>query len=150
MISFPLTLFRLDTGEIVSSPYIGCSEDAKTLMIDANLAIWGRETHGVIEVESDARTNFVVTLDDLPTIADRPALFVNIDRTEIELGEFATLTGMPDPCRIVIDAADPTVETQTHDIEGGGFEFEPESPGTYTIEVNRFPFLPWKAEVTAT
>jgi hypothetical protein len=61
-----------------------------------------------------------------------------------------TLTGLPDPCQIIIDDPDPLVETTTTTVTGGGFVFVADDPGIYTVEVRRWPFVPFKIEFTAT
>jgi hypothetical protein len=48
-----------------------------------------------------------------------------------------------------VDDSDPGVETQTFAVEGGGFVFSADDPGVYTVEVRRWPFVPFKVEFTA-
>ncbi len=146
---FSATVYKIATGEIVTSTDHSSDPAFQETILNNILTYWGAEEHGIVTTAGQPATHYVVTLDELPTVVPRPDLVVNIDRTEVGAGEFVTLTGMPNPCRVIIDAVDPTVETQTYDIEGGGFEFEPETPGLYTIEVHRFPFLAWKVEIVA-
>lgn len=150
--TFPYAVYRLDTGRIVSSGAIGTSDDLKDAQIAANLAVWGAEEHAAIEAQADAESHYVGTLGGEPAVLDRPNLMVRVDKTVIEAGgiDEAVLTGLPDPCEVVIDDPDPTVETTVAEVTGGGFIFAADNPGTYTIEIRRFPFLPFKAEITAT
>jgi hypothetical protein len=147
----PYTLYYASSGEIITSGIIGGSADMKDLQIAANIALFGDDCVAM-EVDSDPKTQYVQVLSETPTVVDRPNLQVGIDKTSIIAGgdDYLTLTGLPDPCEIIIDAPDPTVETMITEVSGGGFEFEAATPGIYTIEVRRFPFLPLKIEVTAT
>ena len=58
------------------------------------------------------------------------------------------LTGLPNPCTIVQDPGEP--EETSHEVTGGGFVFSAETPGKYQFRVDRFPFLPFSIEFTAT
>jgi hypothetical protein len=146
------TIYRKETGEIVSTGLFLCEEE----MVDINFAIrvdqYGGTDHDSIDAAADPDKNYVATLSGEPTVVDRPPLGVGLDKTAIAADgeDYATLTGLPDPCTIIIDDPDPTVETTTHTVAGGGFEFEAATPGVYTIEIRRFPFLPLKVEITAT
>lgn len=150
-INTPYTLYYESSGEIITSGIIGGSADMKDLQIAANVAIFGSDCAS-LEVDSDANTQYVQVLSETPTIVDRPYLQISIDKTSIIAGgdDYLTLTGLPDPCEIIIDAPDPTVETTITEVSGGGFEFEATTPGLYTIEVRRFPFVPFRVDVTAT
>lgn len=149
-INTPFTLYYESSGEIIASGMIGGSADMKDLQIAANVSIFGSDCAS-LEVDSDADTQYVQVLSETPTIVDRPYLQISIDTTSIIAGggDYLTLTGLPDPCQIIIDAPDPTVQTTITEVSGGGFEFEAATPGIYTIEVRRFPFLPFKIEITA-
>lgn len=145
-------IYRLSDGKIVSKGTVSATSDMIDAQLAVNLGIWGADDHGIVASDADSERHFVGTLGGEPTVMDRPPLVVKIDRTEIEAGgvDEAILTGLPDPCEVVIDDPDPTVETTVAEVTGGGFIFAADNPGTYTIEVRRFPFLPFKVEVTAT
>jgi hypothetical protein len=42
------------------------------------------------------------------------------------------------------------VETTVTTVSGGGFVFIADDPGVYSVEVSRWPFLPFLIEFTAT
>lgn len=150
-ITIPYTIYRPSSGEIITSGIVSGGADMNTRQIEANVSIYGDDC-AAVEVDSDPNTQYVQALSESPTVLDRPNLQVSIDKTSIiaDGADYLTLTGLPDPCEIIVDAPDPTVETTITEVSGGGFEFEADTPGTYTIEVRRFPFLPLKIEVTAT
>lgn len=146
------TIHRLDTGEIVCVQAMAFAEEHRAVYRDAALAPWGAETHGLLEVFSDPARHYVATLGGQPVREDRPALRVSVDKTAIAADglDAATLTGLPNPCEVVVDADDPDADTVAAEVAGGGFEFAAEVPGTYAIEVRRFPFLPFRQEIVAT
>lgn len=148
------TVYRKDTGEIVSTGYFACEPE----MVDINFAIradqFGGQDHDVIDAPADPETSYVAILDGKAVVADRPELVVRTedDKTTLVAGgeDSITLTGLPDPCEIIVDDPDPAVETQVYTVEGGGFIFMADDPGIYTVEVRRWPFLPFRIEFTAT
>jgi hypothetical protein len=148
----PISIYRTDTGEVVSTGSIVFLDEFRATQISAALAPWGDDIHALVETASDPATQYIQVLDGIAEAVDKPELVVDIDKTEIlaDDEDFATLTGLPDPCEIIVDDPDPTVETTTTQVFGGGFEFAAATPGVYTIEVRRFPFLPLKVEITAT
>lgn len=150
-ISAHYTLYRPSSGEILTSGMVGGSADMISVQIDANVSLYGSDC-SALKVPSDPNTQYVQVLSETPTVVNRPNLQVSIDKTSIiaDSADYLTLTGLPDPCEIIIDAPDPTVETTVIEVSGGGFEFEAATPGIYTIEVRRFPFLPFRIDVTAT
>lgn len=149
----PVAIYRIETGEIVSVGGIQFVPEFKEQQISAAIAPWGADSHALVEGEASADSHYVSVLDEQATVTDRPELIVIIedDKTTIQADgvDETTLTGLPNPCEIILDAPDPTVETQRIEVTGGGFIFSAETPGVYTIEVIRFPFLPWKVEITA-
>lgn len=151
-----IAVYDLLTGEIISTGGIQFDDDLKEVQIAAALAPWGVETCGLYEgmAEASKETQYVAVLDGVPALVDKPELlvFIENDKTTILADgvDETTLTGLPDPCEIIIDDPDPTVETQVVEVTGGGFVFTAEDPGVYSIEVVRFPFLPWIVEITAT
>ena len=150
------TVYRKDTGEIVQYSNFMCGEDIEQISRNffGRLQFFGATDHDYVEFPSDPETDYVAVMGEQVVIAQRPELivFVEDDKLEIRAGgeDSTTLTGLPDPCQIIVDDPDPAVETQTYDVTGGGFIFEADDPGVYTIEVRRFPFLPFKIEITAT
>ena len=148
----PFAVYRLDTGRIVSAGGVTGSPEGIDEQVAAQLLPWGDAEHAVLAVAADPEAHFVATLGDRPTVQERPPLVVSLDRTSIAADgiDEAVLTGLPDPCEVVIDADDPTVETTVAQVTGGGFVFTAEDPGTYVVEVRRFPFLPFQATIEAT
>lgn len=145
-------LYRSGTGEILTVISIAGSQDLEAVQVAANVAAYGPDCAALRGHSGDSQTQYVQSLNDEPVIANKPPMPIVLDKTEIAAGgtDYATLTGLPDPCEIIVDDPDPTVETTVYTVEGGGFEFEAQTPGLYTIEVRRFPFLPLKVEITAT
>lgn len=149
------TIYKKATGEIVQYSYFDCPDDIEFIAKNhyGRLLFFGVEEYDFVDAKSDPATQYVAILDGQQIVAERPDLvvFVENDKTTIQADgvDETTLTGLPDPCEIIIDDPDPTVETQRIEVAGGGFIFAAENPGVYTIEVIRFPFLPWKVEITA-
>ncbi len=150
----PYTIYRKDTGEIATTIYIGGSADLEPIQVAANVEQWGADDYAAVIGDSDGAIHYIAILDDQAVIADRPELIVTTedDRTTLQADgiDTITLTGLPDPCEIIVDDPDPGVETQSFIVDGGGFVFSVDDPGVYTIEVRRWPFLPFKIEFTAT
>lgn len=153
---FSVTVFKTATGEVVSSTRHTSDgdENFKALVIANILTTWG-DGYGVAEGDANPTDEFYVQfLDETAIIVRKPDLIVHVedDKTTIESGgeDYTTLTGLPDPCTIIIDDPDPGVATQEIEVTGGGFIFEADDPGVYTIEIRRFPFLPFRMEITAT
>lgn len=149
----PVLIYKEDTGEVISRVDIGFIDEFKESQLAAMLAPWG-EGHGALEAEGTPETHYVATLGDRVLSAERPELIVATvdDKTTLVADgvDSITLTGLPDPCDIIIDDPDPTVETTVTEVTGGGFVFVADDPGVYTVEVRRWPFLPFKIEFTAT
>ncbi len=150
----PYTIYRKDTGEIATTIYISGSEDLEPLQVAANVEQWGVDDYAAVLGDSDGAIHYVAVLDDKAVVAGRPELIATTenDKTTLQADgvDSIVLTGLPDPCDIIVDAPDPGVETQTFTVEGGGFVFSVDDPGVYTVEVRRWPFLPFKIEFTAT
>lgn len=150
----PIAIYDLQTGEIKSTGGLLFDPDLKDVQINAALAPWGGfEVCGLYEGTETAspETQYISILDDAAVITERPPLVVEVDTTTLTADgiDSITLTGLPDPCEIVIDAPDPLVETTTTAVTGGGFIFTADDPGVYTVEVHRWPFVPFKIEFTA-
>lgn len=147
------SVYRKDTGEIVQYSNFYCADDAEYIANNCLVKVmaFGSDDHSFVKEQSNRDTQYVQVIDGVAEVIDKPELVVAIDKTEIlaDGEDFATLTDLPDPCEIIVDDPDPTVETTTTQVFGGGFEFAAETPGVYTLEVRRFPFLPWLVEITA-
>lgn len=148
------TIYRKDTGQIVETGGFTCEEDFVEMNFAVRVNNWGGADYDSIDSDADSAIHYVIVLAGETIVTDRPSLLINIvdNKTTIAAGtgDSAIFTGLPDPCQIIIDDPDPMVETTIEEVTGGGFEFEAADPGVYTLEVRRFPFLPWKVEITAT
>jgi len=153
MTATPTILYRKSTGEIISTGGIQFESGHEDTQIAAAIAPWGDDV-GLVVGSGNKETHYVAIIDEQAVIADRPPLVVRTqdDRTTLAAdGEDSiALTGLPNPCEIIIDAADPDVETEIISVAGGGFVFVADDPGVYTVEVRRWPFLPFRIEFTAT
>ena len=147
------TVYKIATGEIVQTGMFSCDEDFVDMNCAARVHSYGGTTHDVVDASADPAIHYVAVLDEKETVVERPELVVHIDGDKRTLQadgvDTITLTGLPDPCDIIVGAPDPGVETQTFTVEGGGFVFSADDPGVYTVEVRRWPFLPFKVEFTA-
>ena len=77
-------------------------------------------------------------------VTDRPLLPVSVSKTEIEADDVdvAMIEGLPQPCTVKVDGIDYVVEE-------GVLEIGSPMPATYTIEIDHWPYLPFKTEVVA-
>ena len=73
-----------------------------------------------------------------PTIQCPPLTNVAANDTDL-----FTISNLPRPCIVSIDGI-------PYEIDDGKFEFTTSMPGVYVIEIDHFPYLPFRAEVTAT
>ena len=148
------TVYKKYSGEIVQTGMFSCDEDFVEMNFAARVHFYGGADHDVADFPADPALHYVVVLDGQEIVVDRPELAVRTedDKTTIEADgiDAITLTGLPDPCEIIIDAPDVDVETTIQTVSGGGFVFTADDPGVYTVEVQGFPFLPFKIEFTAT
>lgn len=149
---FSVTVYLKDTGEVRACTHHSCEQDFKETVIENIHNAWGVSEHGVIDSESLPEKHYVGVVGGKPIVIDRPPIPYVIDKTTLVAGtgDFVTITGLHNPCTIVVDDPDPTVETATHVVTDGGFEFEPETPGVYIIEISKFPFLSATITITAT
>jgi hypothetical protein len=78
-------------------------------------------------------------------LAERPMVAIAVDRTEITADgvDTASITGLPDPCTLLIDGVPVTVD-------GGRLELTADMPATYSIVFDQFPAMSWSVEITAT
>jgi hypothetical protein len=146
----PVIIYRIDTGEIVSTGGIQFIPELKDQQIAAAISPWGAEEYALIEGESDPETQYVIPTNQGPLIAHRPSLIVSVNKSIIIANgtDAAILTGLPSPCEIIQDSGEP--EEQRVIVTGGGFLFTAENPGVYKFKIERFPFLPLELEFTAT
>jgi hypothetical protein len=140
--SFP-TVYKKDTGQIVQTGMIWCEDDVVEQNFNARLAYYGAETHAIINADANAETQYVAVVGDQVLVVDRPPVPYLVDKTTIIAGgdDFCTISGLHDPCEVIIDDPDPLVETVVETVTGGSFEFAAETPGDYTIQIQKFPFL---------
>lgn len=148
----PVVIYRKDTGEIVSTGGITFHDEFRETQTAAALVPWGEDQYALAEFQGNPDVNYIGTIGGQIVLLDRPPVPYHVDKTTISAGgvDFATITGLHNPCEIVVDDPDPTVETTVYVVEDGGFEFAADVPGLYTIEVRHFPFVPMKLEITAT
>jgi hypothetical protein len=123
------------------------------IQISAALAPWGGpESCGVYMGSGDSskEANYIVPVDGVPSIIPRPILRVSLSKTEVVANgiDSITLRGLPDPCEMIQDPGE--LEESRVTVEGGGFVFTAETPGTYRFRIERFPFVPLDLEFTAT
>lgn len=146
------SVFLIETGEIVSRATYSHGDEGPGYQLDGLRSAWPEETHGIVTPDADPARHYVGTLGGEAVILDRPAMPAQTDKATVAADgvDELTLTGLPDPCEIVIDEPDPNVETTTVTVTGGGFVFTADDPGVYTVQVTRFPFLPFTVQVTAT
>jgi hypothetical protein len=146
-------IYEISTGMIKSTGGIGFIEEHRDEQVAAALAPWGSDSHALFEGEADLERHYIPILDGEPVKADRPELIVRTEDDKTTLladgADTIVLTGLPDPCEIIIDDPDPDVETTAQTVNGGGFIFVADDPGVYSIEVRRWPFLPFLIELTA-
>lgn len=147
------TLYKPSTGEIIAPLEVYGNPDEDHIQVEANCAAHAPDC-APVQGYGNQSTHYVVNVGDEMVIADRPPLFVEIQDGETTLQadgiDTITLTGLPNPCEVIIDAPDPDVETTVTEVTGGGFIFSADDPGVYTVEVRRWPFRPFLVEFTAT
>jgi hypothetical protein len=144
------TVFNKHTGKIVQSGAFSCDEDFVDMNFAVKVDFYGGADHDVIDAPADDLANYVVMVDNVPSIVPRPILRVSLNKTEIVANgtDSITLRGLPDPCEMVQDPGEPEESRVT--VEGGGFVFTAETPGVYRFRIERFPFVPLDLEFTAT
>jgi hypothetical protein len=147
------SVYRIDTGEIVQYSNFTCQDDDDLVAknYDYRLDEAGRSEHAILKQETDPVTQYVAAMGDQVLVIERPSIPYQIDKTFIMAGgeDFCTISGLHDPCEVVIDDPDPLVETVTVTVTGGAFEFSADTAGVYTIQIDKFPFLLMTLEVIA-
>lgn len=148
------TVYRVETGEIMGYSTFSVSDDPEEIEknFSVRVRMYGETGYGYVAAESDPAIHYVAIQGDTPVVTERLPVPYRIDRDTLTAGtgDYITITGLHNPCELVIDNPDPTVATWRATVSGGGFEFEAETAGLYTIEISRFPFLPATIEITAT
>lgn len=68
---------------------------------------------------------------------DRPVMPGTLDKPQIlaDGNDLATISNLPQPCTV-------TFKGQQYPVEDGSFSFTANIPGSYTVEVEAFPYLP--------
>lgn len=95
------------------------------------------------DVEQPWSDTHMVVMDPEPRLEPRPSLA--FDKTSIVADgeDTATLTGLPDPCTVIVD-------DEAYEVTGGTLEIASDMPAVYRIEIeDPFPYLPFVAEITA-
>lgn len=79
-----------------------------------------------------------------PFVRDRPAMAALQDKRTITADgeDFMTLSGLPRPCRVLIDSTE-------YEVSDGTLEWGTLMPGEYKITVTAWPYHDWEGEVTA-
>jgi hypothetical protein len=146
-----VAVYKKSTGEIVHIGAFSCDEGSVDLNFSARVSQFGDEEYDFIEASADRTIHYVAVLDDQRIVIEKPPIPYSVDRTVVVSGgeDFITISGLHDPCEIVIDDPDPLVETVTETVTGGSFEFSAATVGVYTIEIEKFPFLPMSLEIIA-
>lgn len=75
-----------------------------------------------------------------PRVLPRPELS-GFDRTAVAAGEVLTMTA-PEGCVVIVDG------TPYPPQSGGTLAIRFDHPGVYVVEIDHFPFLPFRAEIT--
>lgn len=147
------SIYRKDSGQIVQYSNFTCQQDEELISrnYEARMIGFGETEHAILEEESDPATQYIQMMGDAPVVLARPSVPYQIDKTVIVSGgeDFCTISGLHDPCEVVIDDPDPLVETVTVTVTGGAFEFAADQVGTYTIGIDKFPFMPLSLEIMA-
>ena len=131
----------------------------KVIRYDSEGRIFSTVTSGVddafINHLRNVDSNFV-TAADLPErlftdwyvasgeLRPRPSHSITLSKDRIVADDVdeAVLTGLPSPATLSIDGI-------AYEIVGGSVEFATPMPGTYVIEINHWPYLPFSAEIVA-
>lgn len=149
--SFYLTIFDKNSGAVSASLHYATTEEFKSTLI-ANALASLPDTSGIVEGFGDPSTHYVTTIRGEPALVPRQNMRISLKggkKTLVANGtDTVELTGLPNPCTIVQDPGEP--EETSHEVTGGGFVFSAETPGKYQFRVDRFPFLPFSIEFTAT
>lgn len=146
------TIFNKTTGEIVQSGFFSCSEESVQANFEARMSVYDPATYSCVDAQSDSSLHYVAVVRGEPVVVSRQNMRITIKDGKTTLVANGTdtvqLTGLPDPCTIVQDPGEP--EETSYEVTGGGFIFSAETPGRYQFRVDRFPFLPFSIEFTAT
>ncbi|MBB4000978.1 hypothetical protein [Aurantimonas endophytica] len=82
---------------------------------------------------------------DLEPLVPRPAITATVSKAAIlaDGADKAVISGLPKPCVVRVDG-------QSVERKGGTLTLTADVPGTYRIEVDQWPYLPWSVEIVAT
>ena len=80
------------------------------------------------------------------TVKERPEQNTVIDRTECNVNEIITLSGVPNPCSVKVEITGYS-EKKNYEVSDGIFEWSTDFPATYLFTVEAFPFKEFKTEV---
>jgi hypothetical protein len=128
------TIYNTTTGEITGS--LSCPEhlyDMQVPLLEPESSMLrdggypDKNTHYVSGNTILSRQTITATINSLTIIAD---------------SETGTISGLPIPCTITIDS-------DTYTVTDGVFEFTVDTPGTYIIKAECFPYQPKSWEVIA-
>ena len=149
------TIYKKQTGEIVQCSTFVIPEgnsDALRQQFEIRAAAFGGEDYSYVDAKADPAKDYVAILRGEPVVVPRQNMRIRIrdGKTTLVANGVDTveLTGLPNPCTIVEDPGEP--EETSYEVTGGGFVFSADTPGKYQFRVDRFPFLPFSVEFTAT
>ena len=80
-----------------------------------------------------------------PTLVPRPEIQIDKQTIAPDGVDTATVSGLPDPCRVQIDG-------EAYEVTGGTLELQTDQPGAYTIKItddDAFPAQAFQTQVTA-
>lgn len=77
------------------------------------------------------------------SLKERPIIEAPANTSLSANGEdFIRLAGLPDPCVLSVDGVE-------HEITGGELDFQTDAPGSYSLRIDHWPFMPWRVEILA-
>lgn len=122
------TVYDPSTGKIIRHGF--CAKEAIRFQAMLGEAVIDR-------APDDDQTQYIVNGE----FATRPE--VSISKTEIVAdGVDVAVIDLGEPFVVVVNG-------ETYEIEDGSLEFSTDMPGVYTLEIDHFPYMPFKQEVTA-
>lgn len=73
-------------------------------------------------------------------LTPRPVIGVTQDDATIERGELLVIDGLPVPITVKIDG-------EAIFVDDGSLEFLAEDAGNYSLEIDQWPYMPWRKKV---